>query len=107
MRWIRNWRPWLAMVMLQVLASGCCGGSGRVKPAHVPTPPVVAAPSPCSSADRIPQWRVPATRISLSQGTDLETLLWQRIDDLEMYAARVKASCGTPRDPAPSSTLPR
>lgn len=103
---IKNWTRWLIVAILPALASGCCHDSQPQRPQ-----PVVQVPQPCPRADRIPAWRVSTATLSQSQGTKLEALLWQRVDDLEFHARHVKADCGThdeqiPPVPSPSTATP-
>lgn len=99
MRWTRSWMLLLPMVMLLGLASACSRG-GAVKPAAIPCPPPVTVRAPCTTSPPPTPSQSWIEMVSSARGSDLEALLWKRIEVLEVYAARSFACA----DPAPATT---
>ena len=90
--------PWMTcsarclLVMLLVLVSACCGGT---RPQPVRPQPTAVERAPCLRHQAPPPGRAWIEAIySDPARTDLEALLWQRIETLEQYAARAWAACG-------------
>lgn len=83
--------PRCLLVMLLVLASACWRGTS----APVRPQPTVVERAPCLRHQAPPPGRAWIEAIySDPARTDLEALLWQRIETLELYAARAWAACG-------------
>lgn len=96
----QNWTQWLTAAILLRLASACCHASQQPRPQ-----PVVQVQQQCPQAQlsHMPQWRVTTTQLSNARGTDLELLLWQRIDSLEFERRQVARNCAPEEIPPPAN----
>lgn len=80
------------LVTLLALAIGCGRGTAPARPE-----PLVTQRAPCLRAPMPPPSQAWIGTVYSAQATDVEAALWQRIEALELWAARAWASCGTAR----------
>lgn len=92
MRWMRSCKTWLLTVILLVLASACWRGTVASTPAPVVTVTERCLRSPMPAPP--PSW---IETLSSAPASEVEVMLWARIEQLELWAAQAWALCGGAR----------
>lgn len=92
MRWMTSSTSSLLMLALLALASACWRGTSE--PRALPPAPTVPVREPCLRAPPPQPTPEEIEMLSSAQGTELEALLWRRLELAEIYNAKAWAACG-------------